>query len=606
VAAREGADARGQPEEVLIMDPIDQVQKLFGIVFEPDDLVELRPLKRDGGPAAGRRWDKAAEVVAAQGWLEKTSADGHCHYFGANPRKRAAGKKEDVLVARCMFADFDGGAEVDEVMAAIENAGRPWPSAIVRSGGGVHCWWRLAEPMSDLPAWERCQKRLALDLGSDPAVCDAPRIMRLPGYVNHKYPHRPLAELVEATGQVCQLEQLLPGGIPPEPPKVEAGPVEQGSLSERSRQFLSEGWVFAPGGRRATAFSVACDMKARGWTEEAAIQTIMPAMQKLGLPAEDLRDVPRQIRNAFAQDREPLADREPAAEIAVAENPGRPLRGQPVIRVEAANRSEVTDKAEQLLREEFYVRDGRIVTVGEGLLGPTIAAATKERISDKLERLAAFVQLSKDEEGKWSSRAIPCPAWLPAVLVGKQVWPSLRELRGIARGPFIRPDGTIGGTRPGYDDATQLLVVTDEDWSGLEIDPTGEDVALAVDQLRDLLRDFPFEDGTQEVGLAVWTAALLSLLARPAYEGPSPLFLFDGRLREDAVGEAAVDHRPGGGAAPGRDAGLVCRIEKGPHCFAAPRRCPAHLRQLHDNDWQRRAGHAVDDDELPGPAAGHE
>ncbi|MFM7136267.1 MAG: hypothetical protein ACKO1M_04240 [Planctomycetota bacterium] len=207
--------------------------------------------------------------------------------------------------------------------------------------------------------------------------------------------------------------------------------------------------------------------------------------------------------------------------------PIRQMRGLPVIRVEWANRSEVTDQAESLLRPEFFVRDGRLVTVGDGILGPTISTATKERIADRLERLAAFFEPVQDRNDNWTTRPIPCPSWLPPVMVGKQVWPALRELRGIVRGPFIRPDGTIGGTREGYDEATRLLVVTSEDWSGLEVDPTGEDVAIAVDELRDLLRDFPFEDGTEEVGRAVWVSALLTLLARPAFEGPSPLFLFD-------------------------------------------------------------------------------
>jgi hypothetical protein len=221
---------------------------------------------------------------------------------------------------------------------------------------------------------------------------------------------------------------------------------------------------------------------------------------------------------------------EPVAGTIATATPGAPirqLRGVPVIRVERANRSEVADEAERLLGTEFFVRDGRLVTVAEGLLGPTISAATKERVSDRLERLAAFMEPCVDRDGNWTTRPTPCPSWLPPVMVGKQVWPSLRQLRGIVRGPFIRPDGTIGGTREGYDDATQLLVMTREDWSGLKVDPTGEDVWLAVDDLRDLLRDFPFEAGTEDVGLSVWVAALLTLLARPAFEGPSPLFLFD-------------------------------------------------------------------------------
>lgn len=210
-----------------------------------------------------------------------------------------------------------------------------------------------------------------------------------------------------------------------------------------------------------------------------------------------------------------------------AKPPPTKLRGLPVVRVENANRADVTDQAEQLLAAEFFVRDGRLVTIADGLLGPMIAAVTKERVADRLERLCAFYEPAQDATGNWIHRPIPCPGWLPLQMVGKQVWPAMRPLRGIARGPYLRPDGTIGGTASGYDPSTRLMVVTGDEWAGLDADPTGEDVAAAVSDLADLLKDFPFEDGTADVGLAVWVSALLTLVARPAFEGPSPLFLFD-------------------------------------------------------------------------------
>ncbi len=226
-------------------------------------------------------------------------------------------------------------------------------------------------------------------------------------------------------------------------------------------------------------------------------------------------------------------------------------RGLPVIRLEAANRAEVTDRAEAELAREFFVRDGRLVVIGDGLMGPTISAATKERVADRLERLCAFVDVFTGDNGEPCHVQAPCPGWLPPVMVGKQAWPAMRQLRGIARGPFMRPDGTIGGTRQGYDEATQLMVVTGEKWAAWEADPTGEDVAQAVVDLCELLKDFPFEDGTADVGRAVWVAALLTLVARPAFEGPSPLFLFDATtagsgktLLARLLGLIATGHEP--------------------------------------------------------------
>jgi hypothetical protein len=242
----------------------------------------------------------------------------------------------------------------------------------------------------------------------------------------------------------------------------------------------------------------------------------------------------------------------PLALTASARPPAPKLpRGLPVIRVEAANRAEVTDRAEAELAREFFVRDGRLVVIGDGLLGPTICVATKERVADRLERLCSFVDVFTGDNGEPCQVQTPCPGWLPPVMVGKQAWPAMRQLRGIARGPFMRPDGTIGGTRQGYDEATQLMVVTADNWTEFDTDPTGEDVRQAVADLCELLKDFPFEDGTEEVGRAVWVAALLTLVARPAFEGPSPLFLFDATtagsgktLLARLLGLIATGHEP--------------------------------------------------------------
>jgi hypothetical protein len=72
-----------------------------------------------------------------------------------------------------------------------------------------------------------------------------------------------------------------------------------------------------------------------------------------------------------------------------------------------------------------------------------------------------------------------------------------------------------------------------------------------VVDLCELLKDFPFEEGTEEVGRAVWVAGLLTLVARPAFEGPSPLFLFDATtagsgktLLARLLGLIATGHEP--------------------------------------------------------------
>jgi len=300
--------------EPLASTTAEWAAELFGVIYEPGDIVEIRPLMQgDEKSRAGRRWVQASDISGSQlaTWMQAANDDGHCIYFGANPRsRRGGGTAEDVLLARCLFADFDGGVEVEDALARIELAGKPWPSAVVHSGNGVHLWWRLAEPITDMEAWTRCQKRLAGDIQSDPVVSDAPRLMRVPDYVNTKYEHKPTCRLIETSGEVFDVADILPGGIPPAPLefRTDSEPVEAGSMSRQTRRFLDEGYVFAKAGRRCTAFTAACDLKARGWKLADAQCEIMKAVPKLGLAPKEAADIPRQVASAFSRARTPIAD----------------------------------------------------------------------------------------------------------------------------------------------------------------------------------------------------------------------------------------------------------------------------------------------------------
>jgi archaellum biogenesis ATPase FlaH len=55
-------------------------------------------------------------------------------------------------------------------------------------------------------------------------------------------------------------------------------------------------------------FTVACDLAARGWQFEVAEAAIMARAERLDLTADEIADLPRQIRNAYAQPREPVLD----------------------------------------------------------------------------------------------------------------------------------------------------------------------------------------------------------------------------------------------------------------------------------------------------------
>jgi hypothetical protein len=61
--------------------------------------------------------------------------------------------------------------------------------------------------MTDLGEWSRLQKEIAARVGSDPVINDPPRIMRLPGFVNHKNTPVPCT-IVENNGHVVSVSSL--------------------------------------------------------------------------------------------------------------------------------------------------------------------------------------------------------------------------------------------------------------------------------------------------------------------------------------------------------------------------------------------------------------
>jgi len=296
------------------MDTLSQCIDFLGAIFEPEDIIEFRPLP----PAAGRRWAPLPEIPDIVDWLERVNKDENQRvhaYFGANPRRSiGASQAEGVALARCLFADFDGGVVVEDALSRVKAAGYPMPTAILESGGGVHCWWRLEEPVDDAELWHLRMKAMAAALGSDQSICDWPRIMRLPGFINWKHEQRPLAHLYDCDAtRVYRMDAF-------ERQAVQSVVVKPKSMSDLTRRFLDEGFTLTAG-RRQTMFTVACDLAARGGGVAEATELVMQRMRRVGLRQDDLDDCPRQIANAWKRTRLPvLGAAEEAQVVADAED----------------------------------------------------------------------------------------------------------------------------------------------------------------------------------------------------------------------------------------------------------------------------------------------
>src|SRR5262249_10259865 len=115
------------------------------------------------------------------------------------------------------------------------------------------------------------------------------------------------------------------------------------------------------------------------------------------------------------------------------------------------------------------------------------------------------------------------PFWSIAAVADRGLWPGVRHLSGIVEVPTMRPDGTLLDAA-GYDGLTGLLFEPNDDYPPVPQCPSLAHAQNAAGVLLDLVDEFEFAGDAHK---AAWLAALLTVLARPAIDGPCPLFLFE-------------------------------------------------------------------------------
>jgi hypothetical protein len=100
-------------------------------------------------------------------------------------------KATDVIAVRAMFADFDPPKTAAPASYPLQPH---WQ--VESSPGKRHAYWSVAD--CPLDQFKPLQQTIIQALGSDPAPCDLPRVMRLPGFFHMKNPTTPhLVRIVE-------------------------------------------------------------------------------------------------------------------------------------------------------------------------------------------------------------------------------------------------------------------------------------------------------------------------------------------------------------------------------------------------------------------------
>ncbi len=134
---------------------------------------------------------------------------------------------EHVLRVRAVFADFDppktqGPPEVYPIAPVIE---------VESSPGKRHVYWTIDDlPLED---FRPLQRAIVAALGSDPALVDLPRVMRLPGFRHMKDPARPhWVRLIATDERLPYRPEDLKRAFPPVQGQASTARVDSGATAE--------------------------------------------------------------------------------------------------------------------------------------------------------------------------------------------------------------------------------------------------------------------------------------------------------------------------------------------------------------------------------------
>lgn len=111
--------------------------------------------------------------------LTKLNRQGAGVFVTVNRTNLAGRKSSDIVRVRALFADLDGAPLEPVVEGSIP------PDLVVQSSVGKwHCYWFVGD--CPLDRFKGTQQAIAVRFGSDPAVNDLSRVLRLPGFFHRK------------------------------------------------------------------------------------------------------------------------------------------------------------------------------------------------------------------------------------------------------------------------------------------------------------------------------------------------------------------------------------------------------------------------------------
>ena len=221
----------------------EYVRELFG----PEENAAILVRNRSTGHTA--QTIAKAETIASpdyQSWLAGQSASGYDVFVGMNPIKDGACRrtKGDIKDIRHVYLDLD--RQGDEALQAIRNSSEvPAPNFVLDTSPGKHqVVWKVSG-FSQAES-ESLLHNLANRFGGDLAATDSTRVLRLPGFANHKLPEEFIVQARQESDAVYTLRDFTIDEDSPETPRHFAdGEERQWTVPSHHKSQSERDWAYA-------------------------------------------------------------------------------------------------------------------------------------------------------------------------------------------------------------------------------------------------------------------------------------------------------------------------------------------------------------------------
>jgi hypothetical protein len=197
-------------------------------------------------------------------------------------------------------------------------------------------------------------------------------------------------------------------------------------------------------------------------------------------------------------------------------------RGHELVHVSAISLEEA--EASRVVSTDGDGQRRRELVAGTPTIFP-LAPATLREVLTRVARFEKFDARATTKGKRWK-HCIPGDPVVHAVHARRK-WVGVPGIVGIAESPFMRADGSICQTA-GFDPASGWLYAPSCEFAPVPEHPTQLDAHRAYKLVDEVFHDFPFQPSAHR---SVPIAAALTELLRPAIDGCTPAFVFNGNHR---------------------------------------------------------------------------